>query len=62
MMHVRTQITVADLAYVHAIGWADVLDLPVPWEEFPKLTILRKTVEETPRIKKWLATRPKTYW
>jgi len=52
-------ITYADIGFMHYAHSLDLIDKAV-MTKFPTLAALAKKIEERPKIKKWLETRPKT--
>jgi len=57
---VGTELTWADLAFIHFLCWVDMAEAGDQVAKYPKLKALRAKVEGLPKIKAWIDKRPKT--
>jgi len=57
---VGSDLTWADLAFYHFIGWTAMAGAENPLAKFPKLHALYERVGNVPKVKHWIETRPKT--
>lgn len=56
------QLTWADLAFITAWPWFEFVKLEHVVDQYPKLSALKKRVEENPKLADWIAKRPKTWF
>jgi len=57
---VGSDMTWADLVFITFVDWTGRVDVEKPLEKFPKLLALQHRVENLPKIKAWIESRPKT--
>lgn len=58
---VGNELTWADIVFINFISWTESFASAVdPLAKFPKLHALEKRVTDNPKIKEWIAKRPKT--
>ena len=53
-----SKVTYADFSLYNAFEW--LMDVPNVFDKYPGIQKMRKSVEELPKIAKWIDTRPKT--